>query len=87
MPEALVLDASAALSLLLGERDGALVRDRVVAGAGGRMLVLDLFCLQRLLGHTLDELGVEQLIFALVMDVQCGDGEIDVVGQERNPPR
>jgi hypothetical protein len=53
---------------------------------GEAVLVLDLFCLQRLLGHTLDELGVEQLIFALMMDMQCRDGEIDVVGQERNPP-
>src|SRR5829696_5273349 len=46
MPEALVLDASAALALLLGERDAAQVRDRLAAGAGGRILVLDLFWLE-----------------------------------------
>jgi hypothetical protein len=31
------------------------------------MLVLDLFCHRGLLRHALDELGVEQLIFVLVM--------------------
>jgi hypothetical protein len=50
------------------------------------VLVLDLFCHGCLLGHTLDELRVEQLVFALVMDVQCRDAEIDVIGQEPNPP-
>jgi hypothetical protein len=50
------------------------------------VFVLDLFCHGRLLGHTLDELRVEQLVFALVMDVQCCDAEIDVIGQECNPP-
>jgi hypothetical protein len=33
------------------------------------VLVLDLFCHGRLLGHTLDELRIQQLVFALVMDV------------------
>jgi hypothetical protein len=50
------------------------------------VLVLDLFCHGCLLGHTLDEPRVEQLVFALVMDVQCRDAEIDVIGQEPNPP-
>ncbi len=48
--------------------------------------MLDFFRHRRLLGHTLDELRVQQLVFALVMDVQRRDGEIDVIGQEPNPP-
>jgi hypothetical protein len=50
------------------------------------VLVLDFFRHRRLLGHTLDELRVQQLVFALVMDVQRRDAEIDVIGQEPNPP-
>ena len=57
---------------------------------GGRnllVLVLDLFCHRGLLRHTLDELGVEQLIFVLVMGVQAAKDEIDVIGQEGDPLR
>jgi hypothetical protein len=49
------------------------------------VLLLDLFCHRGLLGNPLDELGVEQLVFALVMDVQRRNSEIDVIGQEPNP--
>ena len=47
----------------------------------------------RILGHRglirdpLDELRIEQLVFALVMDVQCRNCEIDVIGQERGSIR
>ena len=49
------------------------------------VLVLDLLRHRGLLGRTLDELWVQQLVFALVMDVQRRDAEIDVIGQEPNP--
>ena len=51
------------------------------------MLVLDLLGHRGLLGHSLDELGVQQLVFVLVMAVQPSEDEIDVIGQERNPSR
>jgi hypothetical protein len=35
----------------------------------------------------LAQLRIEQIVFALVMDVQHHDAEIDVIGQERDPPR
>jgi hypothetical protein len=60
-------------------------RRGVQRGPDKLVLVLDLFRHRGLLGHPLDELRVEQLVFALVMDVQRRDGEIDVVGQECDP--
>jgi hypothetical protein len=49
------------------------------------MLVVDLLGHRCLAGRSLDQLGVQQLVFALVMDVQHRDAEIDVVRQERDP--
>ena len=46
MPDALVLDSSAALALLLDEPDASKVRRLLVRVAGGRLLVLDLFWLE-----------------------------------------
>jgi hypothetical protein len=46
------------------------------------VLALDLLGHQCLLGDTLDQLGEEQLVFALVMVVQRREDQIDVIGQE-----
>ncbi len=46
MPEGIVLDTSAALAILLGEPEARAVRERLLAAAGGRILVLDLFWLE-----------------------------------------
>ncbi len=46
MAEALVLDSSAALAILLGEPDAELVRQHLVDAAGQPLLVLDLFWLE-----------------------------------------
>jgi hypothetical protein len=51
------------------------------------VLVLDLRGHRGLLGHLLDQLGVQQLVFALVMVVQRREREIDVIGQKRDPVR
>ena len=53
----------------------------------GQVLVLDLLGHRGLVGHPLDQLRVEHFVFALVMVVQRRDAEIDVIGQERDPPR
>lgn len=45
-PDGLVLDSSAALSLLLDEPGTSTVRGPLLAAAGGSMLVLDLFWLE-----------------------------------------
>jgi hypothetical protein len=50
------------------------------------MLVVDLLGHRGLRRDALDQLGIEQFVFSLVMDVQRRDGEIDVIGQERDPP-
>jgi hypothetical protein len=49
--------------------------------------VLDLLGHRGLPGRPLDEFGVQQLVFVLVMAVQPPEDEIDVIGQERNPSR
>jgi hypothetical protein len=49
------------------------------------VFLIDLLGHRGLLGHTLDELRVQQRVFTLVMDVQRRDAEIDVIGQERDP--
>ena len=46
MPDGLVLDSSAALAVLLGEPDAALVRDHLVRQVEQPLLVLDLFWLE-----------------------------------------
>ncbi len=46
MADALVLDSSAALALLLGEPEAPSVRDLLVRAAGRPLLVLDLFWLE-----------------------------------------
>jgi hypothetical protein len=48
--------------------------------------MLDLLCHRGLIRDTLDQLRVEQLVFALVMMAQRRDAEVDVIGQERDPP-
>ena len=47
--------------------------------------MLDLLGHRGLLGHPLDELWVQQLVFVLVMTVQPPEDEVDVIGQECNP--
>jgi hypothetical protein len=59
----------------------------VQRGLDEQVLVFDLLGHRGLLGHPLDQHGVEQLVFALVMVVQRRDGEINVIGQERDPLR
>jgi hypothetical protein len=49
--------------------------------------MLDLLRHRGLLGRPLDELGVQQVVFVLVMTVQPAEDEIDVIGQERDPSR
>ena len=46
MRDRLVLDASGALAVLLGEPDGARVRSVIADAAGGQLLVVDLFWLE-----------------------------------------
>jgi predicted nucleic acid-binding protein len=46
MAEPLVLDSSAALAVLLGEPDADEIKARLVAGAGGPVLVVELFWLE-----------------------------------------
>lgn len=66
-------------------RHAAHAADASSSGLDELVLVLDLLGHWRLLGHPLDQVGVEQLVFALVMVVQRGDTEVNVISQERDP--
>jgi predicted nucleic acid-binding protein len=46
MADGLVLDSSAALAMLLGEPEATTIREHLIAAAGQRLLVLDLFWLE-----------------------------------------